>query len=256
MAPTPWLSVPRPRPQASCRLFCFPYAGGAARIYQSWATALPSTVELCAVELPGHGKRLAEIPTANLNRLLPALEAALRPLLDKPCIFFGHSLGGLIAFELTRSLQRQPQSSPQALWIAAARAPHLPLNEPLMHTLPNADFITELRRYSGTPNEVLNNAELMALLLPMLRADFALLETYHYQAQTPLTCPIVAFWGEQDAIVSLEEIKPWQLHTDRSFALEKVAGDHFFINRPQILAPIIQKLTQFSASLTDVTQGS
>ncbi|MEM9767571.1 MAG: alpha/beta fold hydrolase, partial [Cyanobacteria bacterium P01_D01_bin.71] len=183
--------------------------------------------------------------------LMPRLETALQPWLDKPFIFFGHSLGGLIAFELARSLRHHQQSLPEALWVSAARAPHLPAMEPIMHTLPEADFIAELRRYSGTPNEVLDNAELMGLLLPMLQADFALLETYDYQAQAPLPCPITAFWGDRDAIVSFEEIEPWQRHTDKTFTLEKLAGDHFFVDCPQILPLITQKLVQLLAFLND-----
>jgi len=249
---TPWLITPNPRPQANWRLFCFPYAGGAARIYQPWATALPSNVEVCAVELPGHGRRLTKPPITQLATLIQHLEIAIQPWLDKPFVFFGHSLGALVAFELARSLRQHQCPIPALLWVSAARAPHLISPNPPIYQLPQADFIAELRRYSGTPDEVLANAELMELLLPMLRADFALLETYRYHDQAPLTFPITAFGGEADAIVSLEDIRPWQIHTDAAFTLERVAGDHFFVHNPQTVSLLIQEIARLSHSYDQV----
>lgn len=247
---SPWLITPNPRPQAHWRLFCFPYAGGAASIYQSWGGALPPQVEVCAIELPGHGRRLMEPAIAQLDTLIQHLKAAVQPWLDKPFLFFGHSLGALIAFELARSLQQHQQPTPKLLWVSAARAPHLRSPDPPMHQLPPADFVAELRRYSGTPDEVLANAELMDLLLPMLRADFELLETYRYENQAPLSCPIAAFWGEADAIVNSEEVKAWHIYTDQTFTLDKLTGDHFFIHQPQLLAYLTAQLRKL-ISLVD-----
>jgi len=207
---------------------------------------------VCAVELPGHGRRLMEPPITQLDTLIHHLEIAIQPWLDKPFVFFGHSLGALIAFELARSLRRHQSPTPDLLWVSAARAPHLKSPDPPIHQLSSADFIAELRRYSGTPDEVLADVELMELLLPMLRADFALLETYCYQEQAPLTYPITAFWGEADAIVSLEDIRPWQIHTDAAFTLERVAGDHFFVHNPQTVSLIIQEIARLSHSYDQV----
>lgn len=239
---TPWLINPNPRPLAHRRLFCFPYAGGAARTYQPWTTALPPQIEVCIVELPGHGRRWAEPPITQLAPLIESLQIAMQPWLDKPFLFFGHSLGALIAFELARSLQNHYNLLPDLFWVSAARAPHLPASNPPLHLLPKADFMAELRRYSGTPEAVLANAELMALLLPMLRADFRLLETYRYQEQGPLSCPITACWGESDTIVSPEEVKAWGIHTNHAFSLEKISGDHFFIHQTPLLQRLMVKL--------------
>ncbi|NEQ47706.1 MAG: thioesterase [Leptolyngbya sp. SIOISBB] len=239
---SPWLSCPTPNSQARLRMFCFPYAGGAAQIYRHWSVALPPVVEVCAIELPGHGRRIAEPPMTQLAQLVDHLGTTLLSGLNQPFIFFGHSLGALIAFELTRWLRSRQLPLPDLLVVSAARAPHLALTEPPLHQLPKADFLTELNRYGGTPQTVIQNDELMELLLPTLRADFALLETYRYQAQALLSCAIAAIGSKQDAIVSLDEVKSWQTHTAAKFSLDEISGDHFFVHQPQLLPLIASKL--------------
>ncbi|MEB3358920.1 MAG: alpha/beta fold hydrolase [Synechococcales bacterium] len=235
---TPWIQSPSPRLHAHWRLFCFPYAGGSARVYRDWGDRLPAQVEVCPVELPGRGRRITAPLFTSLDELLPHLGEALVPWLDKPFACFGHSLGGVIAFEWVRWLRQNRQPQPAHLWISAVRAPHLVANTPPIHDLPRAEFLAELRRYNGTPAEILENAELMDLMLPTLRADFALLETYGYWPQPPLTCSITALWGERDAIVKPEEMAPWQQHTVGTFSLEAVSGDHFFIHQPHVLRSV------------------
>lgn len=233
----PWLSCPHSRPQAALRLFCFPYAGGSgASIYRHWGQKLPDGVEVYSVELPGHGSRLTELPLTNLNLIVTTLAEMMQPLLDKPLACFGHSLGGLLAFEVIQHLRRTQQVVPQHLWVAAARAPHLPNEKPMIHALPDADFVTEIRRYNGTPAEILNNSEFMSLLLPALRADFALLETYRYQPCVPLPCPITAFWGDADTTISPEAIAAWKQQTNQTFRLQRFPGDHFFVH--QLAVPL------------------
>ncbi|MEO0405787.1 MAG: alpha/beta fold hydrolase, partial [Cyanobacteria bacterium P01_A01_bin.135] len=231
---TPWLSCPKPNPQARQRLFCFPYAGGSSRIYWDWPQQLPQ-VEVCLIELPGRGRRMADPPITQLSQLVPQLSQALLPWLDRPFACFGHSLGALMAFELSHWLRQHQQPMPNHLWVSAARAPHLTSPDPLIHGLPRAEFMVELRRYNGTPAAILENVELMDLMLPTLRADFALLETYRYQARSPLPCPVAALWGKADDIVAPEEIEPWQVHTQGAFSLTAIPGDHFFIHQPQAL---------------------
>jgi medium-chain acyl-[acyl-carrier-protein] hydrolase len=178
---------------------------------------------------------MAETPFTRLDSLVQNLGESLLPLLDRPFACFGHSLGGLLTFELARWLRYHRQPEPRHLWISAARAPQLPITDPPIHALPEAELVAELRRYNGTPAAVLENAELMELLLPTIRADFTLLETYRYQLQTPLTCSITALAGSQDLIVRSEEIAPWQVHTVGAFSLNVVSGGHFFVHQPQIL---------------------
>lgn len=244
---TSWLVCPQKQAQPQLRLFCFAYAGGSAWVFRPWAKQLPDSIEVLAVELPGRGKRLPETPLTDLWLLIETLGPQLLPYLDLPFAFFGHSLGALVAFELCRWLRQTVQLLPAHLWVSAARAPHLPVEPPLMHTLPAADFISRLQRYQGTPIGVLNNAELMALMLPTLRADFTLLETYRYQPGAPLNCPITGLWGQQDTIVSRADVAAWQVHTLK-FELTAIAGDHFFIQQPLFIQKLLPTLTELIRS--------
>ncbi|MEL6138261.1 MAG: alpha/beta fold hydrolase [Cyanobacteria bacterium J06626_23] len=240
-----WIVCPYPRSRPQLRLFCFAYAGGSAWIFRTWAEKLPEAVEVCAIELPGRGKRMLEPAFANLSALLRALGPEMLPYTDIPFACFGHSLGALVAFELCRWLRRTVQLTPAHLWVSAARAPHLTADRPTMHALPEPEFIAELKRYNGTPAAVLNNAELMGLMLPTLRADFTVLETYRHQPDATLACPLTGFWGEADEIVSQSEVAAWQAHAAQSL-LEAVAGDHFFLHDPQFPQRLLPRLAELA----------
>ena len=239
-----WVVCSHPRPNPKLRLLCFSHAGGAARVFHNWAELLPPTVEICAIELPGRGRRLSETPFTNIDLLLQALGPELLPILDIPFACFGHSLGAWIAFELCRWLQQNGQLTPRHLWIAAARAPHLPSEISPICDLSDSNFIVELRRGGGTSEKVLNNPELMTLMLPTLKADFSLLETYRYQPGAQLTCPITCFWGKQDARVNKADVAAWRQHTD-TFTLEAIPGDHFFVHNPLFPKNLLSELTGF-----------
>ncbi|MEO1374470.1 MAG: thioesterase II family protein [Cyanobacteria bacterium J06635_10] len=225
-----WITVPKANPQADLRLFCFPYAGGSSLIFRRWLDKLPANVELCPIELPGRGSRMKLAPLNRLEPIVEAIATQIQPYLDKPFTFFGHSMGGLMSFEVTRLLYKKYGISPVHLFISAHRAPQIPDSKPPIHALPESDFIAELRRYNGTPNEVLENQELMELFLPILRADFAVLETYTYHHALPLECPIYVFGGLKDNKVSIEQLEAWREQTNNNFSLKMLPGDHFFIN--------------------------
>jgi len=241
-----WVTCPKPHPQAKLRLFCFHYAGGRASVFRTWSDSLPQSVEVCAIELPGRGMRLRESPFTQLEPLVQHLPSALLPFLDKPFAFFGHSMGGLVSFELTRLLRREYGVSPVHLFVSGQRAPQVPDPEPPIHTLPESEFLEELRRFNGTPEAVLENAELMQLLFPTLRADFAVLETYAYTPEIPLDCPITAFGGLQDPEANCDELEAWREQTNAFFVLEMFPGDHFFLHsaEPLLLQCLSQKLHQ------------
>jgi len=236
-----WLVCPQRQVRPRLRLFCFAYAGGSAWIFRPWAKQLPATIEICAIELPGRGKRLMEPALTDLSELIQALGPQLLPQLNIPFAFFGHSMGALIAFELCRWLRQTVQLTPAHFWVSAARSPHLPIEPPLMHTLSDEDFVERLKSYQGTPTSVLNNTELMSLMLPTLRADFTLLETYRYQPRAPLNCPMTGLWGQQDPIVDRAGVAAWQVQATR-FELEAIAGDHFFIQQPLFIQQLLPTL--------------
>ncbi len=225
-----WITFPKPNSKADLRLFCFPYAGGSSIIFRSWLDKLPDNIEICPIELPGRGSKIKLTPLNRLEPIVQELSLQIKPYLDKPFAFFGHSMGGLVSFELTRLLHNKYEVNPVHLFISARRAPQIPDLEVPIHNLPEADFITELRRYNGTPNTVLENQELMQLFLPILRADFAVLETYVYASTQPLKCPISVFGGLQDNKVNIEELEAWREQTSNYFSLNMLPGNHFFIH--------------------------
>ncbi|MEC4818144.1 MAG: thioesterase II family protein [Scytonema sp. PMC 1069.18] len=229
------VTCPKPNSQASLRLFCFPYAGGSSLVFRSWSNSLPSFVEVCPIELPGRGTQMRTAPFSQMEPLVKSIASALLPYLDKPFAFFGHSMGTLVSFELTRLLRQQNEISPVHLFVSGRRAPQIPDPKPPIHALPEPEFIEELRRLNGTPEAVLENAELMQLLLPILRADFTVLETYVYTHQPPLDCPITVFGGLQDQEANPDELEAWREHTSASFSLHMFPGDHFFINSDRLL---------------------
>ena len=225
-----WVKCPKPNPQAKLRLFCFPYAGGWSLSFRTWSDNLPTTIEVCPIELPGRGTRSSEAPLTQLKPLIERLAQALLPQLDRPFAFFGHSMGGLVCFELARFLRQNYGLIPSHLFVSGRGAPQLPRQEPPIHGLPEPEFIEELRRLNGTPEAVWAHPELRELLLPALRADFAILETYVYTPAPPFDWPITAFGGLQDLEVSCEELEAWRVQTSASFSLRMIPGDHFFLH--------------------------
>ncbi|MBE9209287.1 thioesterase [Nostoc sp. LEGE 06077] len=228
-----WIICPKPNPLAALRLFCFPYAGGSSLIFRRWSDYLPFSVEVCTIELPGRGRQIKLPLCNNMDALVDAIASMIFPYLDKPFAFFGHSMGGLFSFELTRLLRQKYNILPVHLFISGRRAPQIPPVKPPIHNLPEPAFIEELRHLNGTPPAVLENAELMQLFLPILRADFAVLETYTYTPEPPLECPITVFGGLQDSEVDCHELQAWQEQTKTNFNLDMFPGDHFFLHSAQ-----------------------
>ena len=213
-----WFVRLRPKIQASLRLYCFPHAGGGANTFYGWPASLPPTVEICAIQLPGRGSRIMEEPFTQMAPLVQALARELLPHLDKPFAFYGHSTGALVSFELARELRRQYGLEPVHLFAAGSVAPQIPDPHP-MHHLPDSELICELRRLGGLSKEILENSEVLQLLLPTIRADCAVSETYCYTKETPLSCPVSVFGGLQDSTVNRAQLENWRAETSASFSL-------------------------------------
>jgi medium-chain acyl-[acyl-carrier-protein] hydrolase len=231
------------------RVFCFPYSGGTAQVYRPLTNLLPDGVSVYAYELPGRGRRFGEeIP----DRLAGIVEDAFLPikgLIERPYAFFGHSLGGIIAFEMARHLRKQGHPLPRHLFVSGIRAPQVPKREEEAFSLPRQEFIDKIKELGGTPSEILENEEMLDIMIPVLRKDFQLYETYSYSQDAPLSIPITAFGGRGDNFVTEGDIKKWSEHTSSLFEMRMFDGDHFFIldnmdNVAQLIAQAIYRLNQ------------
>lgn len=245
-----WL-ISRENEDALLNLFCFPYAGGNAAVYKSWIKFLPKSINLIAIELPGHGTRLSEKPMENFKEIMDNITKAALPFLSKPYIVFGHSMGAILAFEFTRLLRTLGKSIPLHMFLSAQEGARFKHSNP-KYLFSDDEFITYLRKRSGTSEMILANKELMACLLPMLRLDHKFSETYaeNYQGETPLDCPITVFSGLDDDIKE-DDLKIWSAETQNQFDIKYFPGDHFFI-RPQeesVISAILKKIENHCSSM-------
>ncbi|MEM8778242.1 MAG: beta-ketoacyl synthase N-terminal-like domain-containing protein [Cyanobacteria bacterium P01_G01_bin.49] len=219
--------------QPRLRLFCFPYAGGGASIFQSWSQFFSPDIEICPIQLPGRENRSQEPLLTRLKPLIETLTCVIQPYLDCPFAFFGHSMGALLSFELARELRRQNKPSPVCLFVSSSRAPQIPDFDLPLHTLEDAKFQDALQKFQGITEETWQHPQFKQQFLPILRADFAILETYLYASGNPLDCPIYAFGGREDQKISQQHMDSWRQQTNQGFMLKLFSGGHFFFQQEQ-----------------------
>jgi medium-chain acyl-[acyl-carrier-protein] hydrolase len=220
----------RPNPDATARVFCFAYAGGGASAYARWHRFLPPFTEVVSMQLPGRENCLSAGVLTDMETVIAQCVRIIQAKSDRPFVFFGHSLGGLLGFEIARALLRSGSALPNVLYVSGVRAPFMPARRKPICDLSDAEFIDQIRKYNGTPESVLQNRELLPLVLPALRADTALFDRYRYRPDRRLPCPIIAFGGDRDPFVNLEELTGWEMETSASFRHRVFEGDHFFIH--------------------------
>ncbi|WP_424186642.1 thioesterase II family protein [Actinokineospora sp. G85] len=209
------------------RLLCFPYAGGNAKGYTRWRRHLPDWIEVAPVQLPGRGERVRHTPLSTWDDLMADVLARVGEH-DGPVALFGHSLGALLAFECARALSAAGR---EPLWLFASghRAPHLAMREAPISHLPDDEFVAAL---SGSPTAAaLADPAFRDLLLPMLRADFTVSETYSFTEADPLRCPLTVLGGTEDPDVNAAELVAWHRHTTGPFDVWTTPDDHFFVDR-------------------------
>ncbi|MFH8349515.1 alpha/beta fold hydrolase [Streptomyces sp. NPDC018045] len=210
-------------------LYCLPYAGASARIYEPWAAKLPPTVTVRPLELPGRGARWTDPPARELGALLTDLAGAMDEARQAPYAVFGHSFGGILAYELTRHLLAHGFPAPRRLLVSACLAPHDATPAETNHDLPDAELTARLRALRGTPEELLSNPELMELYLPVIRADYTILDHYRAPAADPLDCPVSVFCGADDREADRAAADAWTKYTHAAVTVEEIDGDHFFL---------------------------
>lgn len=239
-----WFPFVRRTAQPRVRLVCLPYAGGGATTYRTWQRWLPPAVELWAAQPPGRETRLAEPPVSALGVLVDSLADALEWGDDVPWAIFGHSLGALVGFELARQVRERGGRGPALLIASARHAPDTPRREPPVDALSDDEFVARLQRLNGIRPEILAHAELMAMLLPILRADFRAYQRYCYQPQAPLETPLAVFGGLADPDLNREDLEKWRPHSARFRGVRMFAGDHFYLQAhpDEVVGAVLREL--------------
>lgn len=227
-----WARPLRPPENPQIRLYCLPFAGGGLGSFQSWPAALAPDIEVCPIRLPGREARMAEPSFVRVEPLVDVLktvvEAESRRPDALPFAIFGHSMGAVIAFELCHALAADVR--PRRLVVSGRFAPTRPSLFPSTHHLTDDELLrTVTERYNGIPKAILDVPEMLELILPPLRADMELVETYRYRPRAKLELPITALGGDLDTGVPLESVRAWSELTDGPFDFKIFEGDHFFI---------------------------
>lgn len=236
--------IPKPISSPRLRLFCFPYAGGSARTYLDWAAYFNDDIEIVAVQPPGRATRIGETLYEDLPSLVDELIAQAAFITQIPYVFIGHSLGCRVAFELACQLQSRAYPIPVHFFASGCPAPHLKDNNPYTHNLPRDQFIRELQKMNGATDEILLNDELMDILLPVLRADFKMAETYQ-PARFVLKSPVTVLSGDSDPDVKPIELYAWSELSSEDLTIQYIQGDHFFIdqNRGRVIEVMLSALS-------------
>lgn len=220
--------MPARHADVALTLYCLPYAGGNAATYRGWGALLGPRIECVALDLPGHGRLRATPALADWPALIDALLANLDPLPTRPFAFFGHSMGALVAFELARALRRERLPLPQTIVVSGRRAPTVPNNEPPLHVLSDPDFVEALvRRYDAIPKVIRDEPDLMALFIPVMKADFATFETHVHRDEPPLECALSIYGGRDDP--QTRQMTGWTDLFDGPVATRLFDGGHFYL---------------------------
>jgi medium-chain acyl-[acyl-carrier-protein] hydrolase len=235
------------RPNAKLRLFCFTYAGASAQAFMNWIQYVPDFIEVIGFELPGHGRRLIDgKPLRTYQEAAAYIADNLNPALG-PYALFGHCLGGVLAYEATRILSSRGSRLPLHLFTSGARGPHQGIPIADVNSMNDEQFIEHFIRAYGASMAVLQNPQMKPLVLPVVRADAYMTQTYSYSSGAPVSYAITAVAGEQDADVNLEHLKGWKQHTTGPLTTQLYEGDHFFFlqSAPQMLAEFSKQLEAY-----------
>jgi medium-chain acyl-[acyl-carrier-protein] hydrolase len=236
-----WMPNWRPIPLTSSRLFCFPFAAAAWNVYRPWRDDLARlAVELCPIEMPGHLQRRSEESFTGFEQLLDDLTPGLIELMDRPYSLFGYSMGALVAFELARRLRRIGGPMPAHLVVAACAAPQMQEAGWIGPEVSDDDLIELVAsRFGQLPKYVIEDHSMRELVLDMLRKDLTLVAGYRYQAEPPLSCPLLALGGRDDRSVTMEALVGWREQSLHS-RCRVIDGDH--AATPSRLSIILEEL--------------
>jgi medium-chain acyl-[acyl-carrier-protein] hydrolase len=237
-----WFPLLSPPGAARLCLLCFPFAGGGPAFFYPWMRSLPPDIAVRALHLPGRATRIVEPAVTDLRTLVPRLMAALLPLSHLPLVFFGHSNGALIAYELARAAGDRLDL--RQLVLSSKAAPQVTAEELVRHRLSDGELIAELRRFGGMPEELLGNPEFMQVMLPTIRADFQLSETHIFEESQPLAVAAQLWWGERDTLVKPADVRRWQELLARPASLHGFEGGHFYLQQTARVLPHLRAVIE------------
>lgn len=214
------------------KLFCLPHAGGFAMYYNQWKRYVDKSIKIIPVELTGRGRRIKEPFYNNFNEAVSDLFNEINMELDgSEFAFFGHSMGSTLAYELTYKIKEMKNQEPINLFLSGRYPPHIRKNKDKLHLLSDKDFTKEIIKYGGMPAEVVKEKKLMEMVIPILKADFKILDSYEYtKKDNKLNCEISVLVGKDDNGAKIEELKEWNEHTNSGCNIFQFDGGHFYVN--------------------------
>lgn len=239
---------------SGCLLVCFPHAGGSAAAFNGWRRAAPGGLNIARVQLPGR-EDLAAFPLqTEVSGLVPRLADELEAIGSSRFAFYGHSMGAIVAYELTRELRRRNTVLPSALFVSGRRAPHLPLSHPPLYTMTDEQLLAQMVDMGAPASAVFTAPHWRAAYFPIVRCDLAVSDAYRYVQEEPLSCPVYVFHGVDDPLVCIEEAAAWRIHTQSEFQITPLPGRHFFNSTAQ--QQILMSISEELAGLHSARQGA
>ncbi|MEU9368228.1 alpha/beta fold hydrolase [Streptomyces avermitilis] len=239
-----WLKRYRPVRAPRLRLICFPHAGGSAGVFRRWPEELPPDVELVAIQYPGRQERFGEACVDDMTSLADQITDVVTSLLDRPIALFGHSMGAGVAYEVTRRLESRQLAWPARLFVSGSVSPLTPRHRRDLHLRDDEGMLEGLRELGGMDDAVLADPDLLRLVLPCVRADLRLIETYRPARLPSIATPVTAYAGTTDAHVPREGVAAWGDFTSAEFNLRIFPGGHFYLvgQEPEVVGDVCARL--------------
>lgn len=218
-----------PTPAAGTTLYCIPHAGGNAAFYTAFSAQLPATIFCRPLELPGRGRRHREPLHTNMEAMACDLLSRMQPH-SSPYALFGHSMGALLALLCAVLAQKSGMPPPRALFLSSAAAPvHWEqCRPPALAALPSQAMWDRVAEMGGLPDPIAASTAFLQYLEPILRADFAALESWEPAPMPPLSVPIRVFLGDSDTVTK-QQAQHWRQLTNVEFHLNVLPGNHFYL---------------------------
>jgi len=233
--------------QPLIRVIAFPWCGAGASVYRKLAFSLPAHIQLLSVQLPGREDRFRERRLVRMQEIVDHVIADIMSVFDRPLVLFGHSMGALVAYEAALALRGRAGREPSSLIVSGHGAPHY-IDSPKRpwHTADEAELLANVRQLGGTPGRLLEDHAIMRTFVPVLKADYEVIETYGPDGFRPLSCPLVACAGEQDTEVTTDNMSAWLQYTTGPAKLHWFEGDHFYLaSQPHVLARRMEEWMRF-----------